>query len=888
MIGYGMRNAWCRRASSRIIWLAALLLALSVWLPACVNAAEYSTGPAPDWVMPVKPGVATSDQLAQRSGGVVYLLTDVQRRADRQQRVGYYRLVRTAINAKGVDEVANIELAFDPSYQSLTLHWITIVRDGTVIAKLATAKIHVIQRETELEAKIYDGSKSVNVFLDDVRVGDTIDYAYSITGRNPVFGGREFGTFSLQFSVPVARIHRRLLLPAGMHVVLERRHTTAAATTSQHDGWQDHVWDVSDVPGLKVENGAPDWYSPYGEVSWSEFPDWGAVARWARPLYQPPVNLSPALQVQVDQIAAAEPTAEGKMLAVLRLVQTDVRYLGVEIGQNSHAPTTPSVVYERRFGDCKDKTLLTLTLLGRLGVEAYPALVNTRVRKGLSDVVASPGAFDHVLVQARVGGRNWWIDPTRDTQNTTLENLFQPDFGLALVVDRHARGLTAMRRAEPASSSRKLRAVFDARAGFDKPVPFSMETTTEGQAADSLRGWLSATNLVDAQKSYLNFYANSYSSIAVAAPLQVRDDEAQNRLVTTESYRIDAFSEPSEEDAGNLAQIAFPDITHVLQDPSVTVRSSPLELAYPQDIRQHTEVLLPEEWPVEPSTKVISDPAFRYTQTVAASGHKVIITSHFQSLVDEIQAEHLPRYLANLARARAIAGFQFTWASPTAETGASGVDRMNWPVALLALGMVGLFAWLAMLVYRYDPLPAAAPDLQWAGIAGWLLVLAFVFAIRPLVLGSTLGDLVDVMSIHTWSVLTTFGSSTYHALWAPLLLFELAAAMAQITFAVLVLLLLFKRRTSFPRMALLALSAGVLLQLVDLWLVSLLPATEVTAKDVSQAIGNVLGAALWIGYLLRSRRVKATFVRRYQGNLPPPMHPWPGMPKEPPPLLGGT
>ena len=49
---------------------------------------------------------------------------------------------------------------------------------------------------------------------------------------------------------------------------------------------------------------------------------------------------------------------------------------------------------ERRFGDCKDKTLLLLSLLDALGIEAYPALVNTDVQRGIrqqapSAVIAS-------------------------------------------------------------------------------------------------------------------------------------------------------------------------------------------------------------------------------------------------------------------------------------------------------------------------------------------------------------------------------------------------------------------------------------------------------------------------------------------------------------------
>jgi hypothetical protein len=438
-------------------WLALVMLGvLAALMPFTGLAAEYTIGPVPAWVSPATPGTLSAVAASQDSFGEVCLLADTQVLASDQQHVTYRRMVINAVNASGVNSVANIQIRFDPSYQSLVLHSINIVRNGHIIPKLATARIQVLQREAELEAQIYDGTKTVNVFLDDVREGDTVDYSYSTSGRNPVFNGLDFGVQLLQFPVPVARIHSRLLVPSSKQINFATRNTSIKPAMSQHNGLLDYVWDVANPPVLKIENDAPFWYMPYAEVTWSEFANWQAVALWAQPLYLVPETLSPELQAQVDRIAKAEKTPDGRMLAALRLVQGEVRYLGVEIGQNSHAPNPPALVYARRFGDCKDKTLLLLTLLQYLGVDAHAALVNTALQRGLADVQPSPGVFDHVLVQARIGGRVWWIDPTRYLQKADLEHLYQPDYGLALIVDPHTQWLTDMPRADAGSSARHL------------------------------------------------------------------------------------------------------------------------------------------------------------------------------------------------------------------------------------------------------------------------------------------------------------------------------------------------------------------------------------------------------------------------------------------------
>src|SRR5207248_3294814 len=93
-----------------------------------------------------------------------------------------------------------------------------------------------------------------------------------------------------------------------------------------------------------------------------------------------------------------------RALPALRFVQDDVRYLGIEIGPSSHRPHPPAAVLDQRFGDCKDKSLLLVTLLRALGVEAWPVLLHTSLGRALDEWLPTAVAFNHVVVLARVGG----------------------------------------------------------------------------------------------------------------------------------------------------------------------------------------------------------------------------------------------------------------------------------------------------------------------------------------------------------------------------------------------------------------------------------------------------------------------------------------------------
>jgi hypothetical protein len=707
---------------------AAFLLATSWLLAGSSSAAEYAVAPTPSWVLVQQPGpAAPSNAPAPAGQAVAYLLVDNQVLATRESRTRYFRYVSQARSAKGVESIANFGIDFEPDWQQLRLHAVRVLRDGRWIDKLAGARIEVIQQEKELDELIYNGSKTARVFLDDVRVGDVVDYSFSTSGRNPVFGGSEFGATDLQWGVPVARLHARLLVPEGLPLAVRTRNSRLQAAITGHDGLRDYRWSMRDTTPLTVEEGAPFWYSPFAEVEWSAFPDWASVSRWAEPLYRVPPQLGPGLEAEVRRIAREQPGQTGRLLAVLRFVQREVRYLGVETGRNSHAPNPPALVFARRFGDCKDKTLLMLSLLSRLGIEGHPALVNTRSQRGIASRLPTPTAFDHVIVRARADGKNYWLDPTRAPQESDAAHLYQPDFQLALVVAPGATALTPMRG--PGSRSRRtVHVLLDARADFDRPVRFRVVTTYEGGAAEAQREELAESTLASVQDEYLEYYSASYPGITLAAPLRVADDRRRNRIVTTESYAIAGIAGKADQDGRRTVWIETPDVDELLKDPASKLRKSPLELRYPLDVSHTTEVLLPQDWPVQPSEARIDDPAFSFRRSIRpdAGGRRLVIQDDYRTLADEVAAKEMPRYTANLAKARGELGYSLYWSDvlpppPATVEGAGWLDRLKWA---LAGALASSLLWGAVLL-RSRRTPAgkgrdATTRTGLAGVAGGL------------------------------------------------------------------------------------------------------------------------------------------------------------------------
>ncbi len=851
-------------AAPRLACAASVCLLLLIFLSdAAAQPVEFTRGPPPAWVAPLEPARDLEPPENQITDGTYHVLLDFQTWLGPNTRTQFRHFAAQALSPTGVESLASIQVAFDPAFQTLTLHELAVIRDGRRLSQIDTADVQILRRETDLERSILDGTKTATILLSDVRVGDVVEHAYSIEGINPAFDGRHFGTFSLQWEQPVRELRLRLVHPDREDLAVRPVNIDVKPTSTVHGGMRDLRWRRDNLPPLGVENDGPSWHDPYPRIEWSSFGDWQEVARWADALYRDAEASSPQLRTEIEGIAAQHEGAEARLLAALRFVQREVRYTGIEIGAGSFRPRAPDLVFERRFGDCKDKTLLLAAILRSLGIDAQPALVDVDRIVESTVQLPHPGYFDHVIVRARIDGKDYWLDPTRPTQVAPLHLLFQPDFGLALVVDRATRALERMPAAR--RTKREITATFDSSAGIGKPAKLTVRTAAHGGGAESLRQDLASVSRDDLKKQYLRYYATYHDGIRSTAPLDIVDDVTRNVVTVTEHYEIPDLWPFSESDSRHVASLQMADMLDMLPRTSSAERTAPIALAHPQEVSLTTIIELPEDWPLEATKGVLKDPHFRFEHELGGSPTRQVFKQTYRTLADHVAPAAVGEFVENVNRARAEVGYEYYYNTAVPAETLTWPARINWTVVLVAVMLLGLFAGIARRAYRWDPPPrpvAAGDRLQ--GIGGWLLLPAIGVLVSPFVALWPLYEGVEAYMHPSWQALTHPGGASYHAAWAPLLLFELAVQLAMFALALLALVLFVRKRTSAPAAYTALLVSGLALSVVDLALIATLelPGTEVSAADRIELTREFFSGLIWGTYMLTSRRVGSTFVRR--------------------------
>jgi hypothetical protein len=558
----------------------------------------------------------------------------------------------------GVAKNATLKLDYNPGYQSLTVHWARIWRGRAHLDRLDTNNVKVVQQEQDLDQSLLTGEKSAILVLDDVRVGDVIDYAYSIKGANPVFDWHFAAAIPVQMEDPVERLLTRVVWPKQKTLRAKTHECSVEPVAISRTNAIEYVWDLRQVPGVPREDSLPRWCDPQPWVQLTDFRSWAEVNLWASALFQITSPLSPELSQKIGEWQQI-PNRLQQILEVLRFVQDDVRYFGIEIGDSTEKPADPSVVFSRRFGDCKDKSLLFVTILRALGIEAYPVLVSATLGRGIGDWQPTASAFDHCIAVVRSDGKTYWLDPTINYQRGPLAAHYLPGYGCGLVISPQTTGLTVIPQTTglPQTTTTEY---FQIRSATE-PSGLKVVTVAKGRDADNLRELFAATKRSDIEKSYTHFYSSVYPGIKMSSPILIQDDEQQDSVQTTESYTIEKVWTGPDKDGKYRCEFYPSTVAALLKKPVDTERKLPLGIKFPQHQILRTEVTLPVPWVFDAEQNSINDPGFTFRKDLRCAGNRLSMEYEYQSLADSVSPGRVGEYIQRLDQCSQLSGTALTW-----------------------------------------------------------------------------------------------------------------------------------------------------------------------------------------------------------------------------------
>jgi len=250
--------------------------------------------------------------------------------------------------------------------------------------------------------------------------------------------------WSIQNGIPVAFEALEVDLPAG-HPYSEAWHRYPAVkpveVTPNH--WR---WEIREMPALDLRDvtSHPEWaaLSARMSVQWGDAAvtgkdnQWRAIGEWVTKLEADRPAPTPEITAKVQELIAGGPDFYTKLSRITESIQKDIRYFVVSRGISGLQANHASDIFRNRYGDCKDKTTLVISMLQVAGIHAFyvpvddrrdvvdpddPSLVGDHMITAIEIPADVQDARLQAIVKAKDGKRYLIFDPTNE--HTAVGNL---------------------------------------------------------------------------------------------------------------------------------------------------------------------------------------------------------------------------------------------------------------------------------------------------------------------------------------------------------------------------------------------------------------------------------------------------------------------------------
>lgn len=837
-----------------------MLFLIGIWLTNSLNSSAaglptFMIEKSPEWK--TKIALEIPDRDFSTSGDVSYILVDWQ--DNNLLHESNYRYAIRMNNEEGVQNNSQITFGFDPTYQKLAINKIIIHRGKNEINHLRRSEIELMRNEKNADRLIYDGSYSAIIILKDVRVGDVLEYEFTIKGQNPIFSGHIYSYVSQSFGSEVSHIYQRILVPASGIINVKAIQDGQLPTISVSGNTKSLIWDMVNRPAIFADSNIPAWYNIYPACEISSYKDWGEVKSWGRNLFK--LNLeTPLLDAFIRDRKFNK--SENGIVEVIRFVQDEIRYLGIETGSHSHEPHHPEEVLKNRFGDCKDKSYLLVMILRKLGVEAWPAYLNTSDKGHVDENIASPFAFNHVIVKFRWEDTDYWVDPTINLQRGSLSLLCLPNYQKALVLDDNKSDFEDI----PVSESDHI--VIRENLWFAdsaSAVKYEVESVYYGNLANSKRSYHFGTPISEIRENYINYCSGYYNNLKWKgdSALKYTDFPEINTFKVREIYIIPDFWEHRATDSLELYATINPyNLYEFLNYSKDQSRRMPLAISFPVDVDYSIVMHFPAHKQLSflPQKDSVVNKAFTFYRksSVSKSQNTYTLTYTYKTKTDHVQVDEQKAYFKDYNKLSDLCDENIKWGM------ASDIgNKLNWLSIVLSILFAGMLSWILLLVYRMD--------FGWSGsgkkpldIGGWMLIPIAGLFFSPLKVTYQVVNTGYFKQALWDNFISQYNGSSF--LIGSFFYFELLFNISIVLVSIFLIVLMIQKRVTFPKIYIwfrVTVLAGILFDAV---ISNVLLGVEIT--NFNEIFWGSVSLAIWVPYFIMSDRVKDTFVNTF--NKPNP------------------
>ncbi|MGD8921796.1 MAG: DUF3857 domain-containing protein [Candidatus Zixiibacteriota bacterium] len=209
---------------------------------------------------------------------------------------------------------------------------------------------------------------------------------------------------------PVDKSELELVVPRSWPIHYE---TSEGVITDKTDssGTTVYRWHSEHIAPNVYESDSPSTFETGEWVQFGYYRSWKEEADWYWNKIASKMTADRTITELAHDLTEAAGTEEEKIAALFNFVAKNIRYVAIEFGEGTIIPRPAYQVLENKYGDCKDKSILLISLLSAEGIAAYPMLVTSWDTAAFARDIPETSHFNHMVVYRPVRGGQV-LDPT--------------------------------------------------------------------------------------------------------------------------------------------------------------------------------------------------------------------------------------------------------------------------------------------------------------------------------------------------------------------------------------------------------------------------------------------------------------------------------------------
>ncbi|WP_323757954.1 DUF3857 domain-containing protein [Roseivirga sp.] len=291
--------------------------------------------------------------------------------------------------------------------------------EGKSVKKVKSSEIEDVNITSS--GSLYDSNRLKGYIASDIELPYTIEIEFEKIEKSslhyPVWGLRSAPGLAVEKGTLEVRT------PPAYGLRYREEHYDGEAVINTNDSGITYQWEVSNLPAIEQEYLGSSVFdmSPHVLLAPSTFSmegfsgsmdSWKSFGMWINKLNNGRDQLPVELESKLKSMVAGVSDDKEKIKLIYEYLQSNTRYVSIQLGIGGYQPFEATDVAETGYGDCKALSYFTYSMLKSVGIKSNYTLV--RAGEDEDDIITDfpSSQFNHVILSVPMEKDTVWLECT--------------------------------------------------------------------------------------------------------------------------------------------------------------------------------------------------------------------------------------------------------------------------------------------------------------------------------------------------------------------------------------------------------------------------------------------------------------------------------------------